>query len=185
MKDITGQKFGRLTAVRFIDRDSKRTLWEFKCECGTIKSIRLDSVKTGKVISCGCALKEQAIINGRFNRFKNGRIPKTKGFSSYNYLADETSIANKDNTQVNSQENEPIRKVCDDSQKPVVRMDKNGNVIQIHKNIAEAAEAIGRSPSGVGGVCRHYVDNKGTERRSCAGYRFLFLDEFLEQRGLK
>lgn len=54
IKDITGQKFGRLTAIRKVDNQ----LWEFKCDCGnTIISDRY-AVTSGKTRTCGCRRKD-------------------------------------------------------------------------------------------------------------------------------
>lgn len=51
IKDITGQKFGKLTAVS----RTENCRWIFSCECGSPpKQIRSADVKCGKVISCGC-----------------------------------------------------------------------------------------------------------------------------------
>jgi len=52
--DITGQKYGELTAVRFISRDR----WLWRCSCGKEVEIRASSVKSGKVVSCGHVLKD-------------------------------------------------------------------------------------------------------------------------------
>lgn len=62
--DITGQKFGRLTAIGIDDtKKTKKTYWICVCECGTIKSVRSDSLKDGSVVSCGCKKREQEKIN--------------------------------------------------------------------------------------------------------------------------
>lgn len=57
--DITGQRYGRLTALRREGRDecpngSIKTLWSFQCDCGTVITRRLASVRRGDVASCGC-----------------------------------------------------------------------------------------------------------------------------------
>ena len=63
-EDITGRKFGRLTAINFSHKDKNRkTYWDFECECGTIKTLRTDCVKGGKIQSCGCLKREQDKIN--------------------------------------------------------------------------------------------------------------------------
>lgn len=55
--DLTGQKFGKLTALK-IDWDKTKefgdTAWKWKCECGNIKSIRYSNVIYGGTHSCGC-----------------------------------------------------------------------------------------------------------------------------------
>lgn len=60
MKDITGQKFGRLTAVRFSLRKKNNYYWEFLCECEKKKTIERGSVVHNRIRSCGCLLKESS-----------------------------------------------------------------------------------------------------------------------------
>lgn len=63
-KDLTGQKFGLLTAIKKDDmRKSRKAYWICECECGNIKSVRSDSLQSGNVRSCGCLKKEQDRIN--------------------------------------------------------------------------------------------------------------------------
>lgn len=61
IKNISGKKFGLLTAIRFVKRINGKTYWLWKCDCGKEKIIRYDNIvtKVGKVntISCGCAFK--------------------------------------------------------------------------------------------------------------------------------
>lgn len=58
-KNIAGQKFGRLTAIkRDFDYQKSVVRWIFRCDCGVIKSIGKGEVVTGRQISCGCAQKE-------------------------------------------------------------------------------------------------------------------------------
>lgn len=56
-EDLTGQKFGKLTALKYdkeLSEDRGYTYWECECECGTIKSIALNHLKSGGTSSCGC-----------------------------------------------------------------------------------------------------------------------------------
>lgn len=63
-RDLTGQKFGRLTVIGLDDsKQSRKTYWICQCECGNMKSVRSDSLLCGDIKSCGCLHKEQAIIN--------------------------------------------------------------------------------------------------------------------------
>lgn len=62
--DITGKKFGRLTAIRFHHNKTRnngrtRQYWLCKCDCGK-ETIVLKSNLGKKVFSCGCLQKEQA-----------------------------------------------------------------------------------------------------------------------------
>jgi len=59
-QDLTGMKFGRLTAISRVV-DSVPTTWLFLCECGTEKEINSSAVKSGSTQSCGCLNKERRI----------------------------------------------------------------------------------------------------------------------------
>jgi hypothetical protein len=49
-EDLTGQKFGRLTALDFSHKNKNRkTYWTWQCDCGNIIVARTDSVKNGSI----------------------------------------------------------------------------------------------------------------------------------------
>jgi hypothetical protein len=56
-KDIAGQRFGRLVAVRYASPGS----WEFLCDCGKLHKAKLNHVRYGKTRSCGCLLAESRL----------------------------------------------------------------------------------------------------------------------------
>lgn len=67
--DITGQKFGRLTALNFSHKMRDKSYWSCLCDCGKKKNIRADGLKNGNTRSCGCLQKEKATIHGiRYTR---------------------------------------------------------------------------------------------------------------------
>ena len=71
--EITGQKFGMLTAIKPIKSDKNGKIrWLFDCDCGNQKDIDGSMVKNGKTQSCGC-LK---LITGPANAIK-GRLKIT------------------------------------------------------------------------------------------------------------
>ncbi len=59
-KDLTGQKFGRLTAIEPTKRrDCKGSVyWKCRCDCGGEAEVTEDSLKTGNTVSCGCRKQE-------------------------------------------------------------------------------------------------------------------------------
>lgn len=60
---LTGQKFGRLTAIREEGRtNSGHVKWLCECECGTIKAISGQALLSGGTASCGCARRDGAIV---------------------------------------------------------------------------------------------------------------------------
>lgn len=68
MKNIAGQKFGILTAVRPTEeRKHHCVVWEFKCDCGStvfrsVASVNC-SVNRGCIPSCGCGVGERKRFN--------------------------------------------------------------------------------------------------------------------------
>ena len=56
-KDISGQKFGRLTALYKLHNCHNKkqgVMWLCVCECGNLKEVRGGSLRYGEVKSCGC-----------------------------------------------------------------------------------------------------------------------------------
>ena len=64
-RDITGQRFGRLTAIRFVGKNnnSKENLWLCRCDCGNEVEVTLGRLSSGNTKSCGCLKKEFAKQN--------------------------------------------------------------------------------------------------------------------------
>lgn len=52
-KDITGQKFGKLTAINYEIKNSK-VYWKCKCDCGNEILVFLGHLQNGHTTSCGC-----------------------------------------------------------------------------------------------------------------------------------
>lgn len=55
--DLTGQKFGLLTALRKVPSKNHHTYWLCECECGRQKEIQTSHLTRGKTKSCGHCLK--------------------------------------------------------------------------------------------------------------------------------
>lgn len=56
--DITGQTFGRLTALQLVDTPKRGRYWLCQCECGNTTIVRQDHLRNGTTkacIKCGCA----------------------------------------------------------------------------------------------------------------------------------
>jgi hypothetical protein len=57
--DITGQKFGRLTALSCVGMSEKRSaLWLCQCDCGSTKVVPSYYLRSGDTRSCGCWQRE-------------------------------------------------------------------------------------------------------------------------------
>ena len=60
LKDLTGQKFGRLTVIKRVENRSNGVCWLCECECGNTKIVRGNDFKSGNTFSCGCYHREMA-----------------------------------------------------------------------------------------------------------------------------
>ena len=59
--DLTGQRFGRWTALQYADTTIYgKGKWLCQCDCGTIRAVFTENLKSGKTQSCGCWNSEQA-----------------------------------------------------------------------------------------------------------------------------
>lgn len=60
MKDLSGQKFGRLTVLEPTNERKKScVVWLCKCECGNICKADTAALTSGQRKSCGCLRKEK------------------------------------------------------------------------------------------------------------------------------
>ena len=59
LKDISGWRFGRLTAIERVgfNKHGKST-WKCKCDCGNLKEVDIGNLSTGRTQSCGCLHRE-------------------------------------------------------------------------------------------------------------------------------
>lgn len=56
--DLTGQRFGRLVAIKYAYTKRSRRFWRCKCDCGNEKTVEISSLMNGKTKSCGCLNRE-------------------------------------------------------------------------------------------------------------------------------
>jgi len=61
MKDLSGQRFGRLVAIRPTEQRKRGfVVWECKCDCGNTAYVVGSKLTYGNTRSCGCLRKEDA-----------------------------------------------------------------------------------------------------------------------------
>lgn len=70
IKDLAGQKFGRLTAIEYLGKNK----WLCKCECGNEVEVRGTFLQNGHTQSCGCYHKEQARAYSTKHGMKGTRL---------------------------------------------------------------------------------------------------------------
>src|SRR5262245_14721900 len=55
IKNIVGQRFGRLVAIEHIGFSTDRkAMWLCRCDCGTMKRVQGKKLRSGNTTSCGC-----------------------------------------------------------------------------------------------------------------------------------
>lgn len=52
--DLTGQRFGLLSVLAFVEHRDKHSFWRCRCDCGKTTTIRSNSLRRGLSTSCGC-----------------------------------------------------------------------------------------------------------------------------------
>ena len=67
-KDISGNRFGMLTAVSWSRIDDHRDSWWLcKCDCGKTVERRMRDLQYGYTTSCGCKKKERSVTHRKAN----------------------------------------------------------------------------------------------------------------------
>lgn len=76
--DLTGQKFGRLTAIKRVGSSkNKSALWLCKCDCGNEIIATSNNLRNGNTQSCGCLATEIRRKLCTKHNMRNTRIYRT------------------------------------------------------------------------------------------------------------
>jgi hypothetical protein len=76
--DLTGQKYQRLTVIKFVELSKYGAIWECKCDCGNIKNVKSGDLRSGNTNSCGCYMKDRIKeTNTKHKATENGIITGT------------------------------------------------------------------------------------------------------------
>lgn len=81
--DFTGQKFGRLTAIRVYSKGTRREKrkWLFRCDCGNQIILPPGAVRSGNTLSCGCLRKESAASKSKRSNLLSQKACTTHGYT--------------------------------------------------------------------------------------------------------
>lgn len=83
-KDLTGQRFHKLLAQKYIRTFKKRAVWLCLCDCGKTKEVAGYQLRTGHVKSCGCIKSDrqyESIINSAYRGHTNNA--KVRGIENF------------------------------------------------------------------------------------------------------
>jgi hypothetical protein len=65
LKNLTGQRFGRLTVIAYAGRPLNRTTWQCLCLCGSTVNVAASSLVRELTHSCGCLRRETHTKHGQ------------------------------------------------------------------------------------------------------------------------
>jgi hypothetical protein len=66
IKDLTGQRFGKLTVINHTNERSNRSvMWVCQCDCGNMASVSSKNLSTGTTQSCGCLYEQTRHNHGK------------------------------------------------------------------------------------------------------------------------
>ena len=66
MKDLTNQRFGKLTALYPTDkRQTNHVIWHCRCDCGNEKDVAAPRLTMGLATCCGCETSRLHDLTGR------------------------------------------------------------------------------------------------------------------------
>jgi hypothetical protein len=82
LRDLTGDRFGRLIVIKRVADRNKRVWWRVRCDCGITKEISSNGLKSGHSKSCGCLRKDL----GKVKNLNHGHASLLNGFTP-TYLA--------------------------------------------------------------------------------------------------
>lgn len=161
LKDMTGQRFGRLLVIQ---RDgtylkNRVAVWLCQCDCGNITSVRGTSLRCGTTQSCGCLSKELTL--------ERVRLPK--GEANFNALY-YCYIKNAKKRGWNFNLSKPFFRhlviqpcyYCGDSPSNTFRGNKNMNGVFVYNGIDRVQNEIGYVPDNVVPCCSRCNSIKAT-----------------------
>ena len=94
VKNELGNKYGRLLVIEQVASINEKAAWLSRCDCGNTKIVTGDSLRTGKVSSCGCYQKEMYGLSS-----KTHGMSKTQTYRSWQEMKtrcfDKTSVSYK------------------------------------------------------------------------------------------
>ncbi|MGE3341482.1 MAG: endonuclease VII domain-containing protein [Candidatus Altimarinota bacterium] len=91
----TNQKFGSLTVIERVGVDRwGQVLWQCKCECGNLKTVRSADLRDGRQVSCGCQkaerIRRRCTTHGQTNTKKYERLKsELRRYRRYNLTEDD------------------------------------------------------------------------------------------------
>ena len=78
VKDMTGQRFGRLLVLHRGVSHVRSASWRCRCDCGVEITVRGDLMRRGEIKSCGCLRREQGKMNATAGAVRIGELMRER-----------------------------------------------------------------------------------------------------------
>ncbi len=60
----SGKRFGRYTVIGWAGRRGSKTFYECRCDCGNVRIVQTNNLRSGNSESCGCKAREDHTTHG-------------------------------------------------------------------------------------------------------------------------
>lgn len=74
LRDLTGNRFGRLTVISRLPSVNKRTMWLCKCDCGNEVSVDAGNLHSDNTQSCGCLQRDMTSRANKTHGLRGTRL---------------------------------------------------------------------------------------------------------------
>lgn len=72
--DITGERFGRLTALKYVKTVNRQVMWLCRCDCGSETNVSTSNLRSRRTKSCGCLKNERIASLNRTHGLRQTRL---------------------------------------------------------------------------------------------------------------
>jgi hypothetical protein len=96
LKDISGQRFGRLLVLGPVERRRQVVYWLCKCECGVEKFVSAPALRSGSTRSCGCWNREASIKRSQRLKKRYRVILKTEQRKTFEEIIQQRKDSSND-----------------------------------------------------------------------------------------
>lgn len=169
-KDLTGQRFGRLLAIKLDDEKSSdgKNLWLCRCECGNNIKVRASCLLSGHTKSCGCYKRDLIAENG------NRDMKQCLEFLKSNVMVEGTNLYTIGRKINNANNSSGYRGVCFDkdsgSWRAYIGFRKHQYKLGRYKDIEDAVSARKKAEEHLyGNFLNWYVETYPDEWSKVSG----------------